>query len=182
MTKESRQSLEKLRGIADITNALAGQMAELLKLREAVQKAEEARARKTAMQRHRESISTAHRTKADALEMEAQARHRLATRRDNDAFSRSVARATDVTSPEHLREARTNGTRKQKHSLADYSCNPSGDEEEVPVAARAFSSTRALNRPLQQPDATKRQAGLDRLTASLLQPRTFGANCPVTIA
>ena len=46
MTKESRQSLEKLRGIADITNALAGQMAELLKLREAVQKAEEARAHK----------------------------------------------------------------------------------------------------------------------------------------
>ena len=112
MTKESRRSLEKLRGIADITNALVVQMAELLKLREAVQKAEEAKARRTAMHRLRE---TAHRAKADALEMEAQARHRLVTRRDNDAFSRSVARATDVTLPAHLREARIrNGARKTK--------------------------------------------------------------------
>ena len=52
--------------------------------------------RKTAKQRHHEIISTAYRAKADAFEMEAQAKHRLATRRDNDAFSSSVARATDV--------------------------------------------------------------------------------------
>ena len=115
MTTESRQSLERLRGLADVTKALAGQMAELLKLREAVQKAEEARKRKTAMQRHRESISTAHRAKADALETKAQASHRLAIRRDYDAFSRSAAQAPDVTSPEHLREARIrNGTRKTR--------------------------------------------------------------------
>jgi len=36
MTKESRQSLEEVMGIANITNALVVQMAELLKLREAV--------------------------------------------------------------------------------------------------------------------------------------------------
>ena len=114
MTKESRQSSEKLRGIANITNALVVQMAELLKLREAVQKAEEASARKTAMQRHHEISSTVYRAQADALEMEAQARHRLATRRDNDAFSRSVG-ATDVTLPAQLHEARIrNGTRKTK--------------------------------------------------------------------
>ena len=115
MTKESRQSSEKLRGIANITNALVVQMAELLKLRESVQRAEEASARKTAMQRHHGIISTAYRAQADALEMEAQARHRLATRRDNDAFSRSEARATDVTLPAQLHEARIrNGTRKTK--------------------------------------------------------------------
>jgi hypothetical protein len=115
MTKESRRSLEKLRGIADITNALVVQMAELLKLREAVQKAEEASARKAAMQRHHEIISTAYRAQANALEMEAQARHRLATRRDNDAFSGTVARATDVTLPAHLHETRIrNGKRKTK--------------------------------------------------------------------
>jgi len=113
MTKESRQSSEKLRGIANITNALVVQMAELLKLREAVQKAEEASARKTAMQRHHETSSTAYRAQADALELKAQARH--AIRRDNDAFSRSEARATDVTLPAHLHEARIrNGTRKTK--------------------------------------------------------------------
>jgi hypothetical protein len=115
MTKEPRQSSEKLRGIANITNALVVQMAELLKLREAVQKAEEASARKTAMQRQHGISSTAYRAQADALEMEAQARHRLATRRDNDAFSRSIARATDVTLPAQLHEARIrNGTRKTK--------------------------------------------------------------------
>src|ERR1700716_2883257 len=54
MTKESRQSSEKLRGIANITNALVVQIEELLKLREAVQEAEETSARKTAMQRHHE--------------------------------------------------------------------------------------------------------------------------------
>jgi hypothetical protein len=72
MTMESRQSLEKLRAIADITNALVVQRAELLELREAVRRAEETAARKTAKQRHHEIISTAYRAKADALEMEAQ--------------------------------------------------------------------------------------------------------------
>jgi hypothetical protein len=115
MTKESRQSSEKLRGIANITNALVVQMAELLKLRESVQRAEEASARKTAMQHHHGIISTAYRAQADALEIQARARHRLATRRDNDAFSRSEARATDVTLPAQLHEARIrNGTRKTK--------------------------------------------------------------------
>ena len=115
MTMKSRQSLEKLRALADITNPLVAQRAELLKLREAVRKAEEAAARKTAKQRHHEMISTAYRAKADALEMEAQAKHRLATRRDNDAFSSAVARATDVSLPEHLCEARIRrGTRKIK--------------------------------------------------------------------
>ena len=113
MRIESHQSLEKLRGIASLTNALVAQMTELLKLREAVQKAEEATARKTAKQRHHEIISTAYRAKADALEMEAQAKHRLVTRRDNDAFPRSVARATDVTLTEHRPEA-LNGTTKSK--------------------------------------------------------------------
>ena len=40
MAEELRQSLEKLGAAADTTHALAVQMAELLKLREAVQKAE----------------------------------------------------------------------------------------------------------------------------------------------
>ena len=115
MTMESRQSLEKLRAIADITNALVVQRAELVKLREAVRRAEEAAVRKTAKQRHHEIISTAYRAKADALEMEAQAKHRLATRRDNDAFASSVTRATDVSLPEHLCEARIRrGTRKTR--------------------------------------------------------------------
>jgi len=65
MTKESRQSSEKLRGIANITNALVVQMTELLKLREAVQEAEEASARKTAVQRHHGIISTACRSCSD---------------------------------------------------------------------------------------------------------------------
>lgn len=54
MTKELRQTLEKLRGAADITRALAVQMAELLKLREAVKKTEEAAAGQEAKQRSRE--------------------------------------------------------------------------------------------------------------------------------
>ncbi|MCA6120217.1 hypothetical protein J6524_36115 [Bradyrhizobium sp. WSM 1738] len=47
MAEELRQSLEKLRAAADITRSLAVQMAELLELREAVQRAEEATARRT---------------------------------------------------------------------------------------------------------------------------------------
>jgi len=67
--RELRQTLKKLRGVADITCALAVQMARLRKLREAVQKAEEATAR-TAKQRHHE-------------------KHSLASQRLDQAFSRS---------------------------------------------------------------------------------------------
>jgi len=45
MTKESRPSSEKLKGLADTSVALVHQMAELLKLRETVRQAEEAAAR-----------------------------------------------------------------------------------------------------------------------------------------
>jgi hypothetical protein len=106
MTMDSRQSLEKL---ANITNALVVQMAELLKLRDAVKKAEEAAARKKAKQRHLEIISTRYRAKSETLEMEAQAKHRLATRNHVDAFSQSL----DV--PEHLQKGRIkNGSKKTK--------------------------------------------------------------------
>ena len=110
--RELRQTLKKLRGVADITRAVAIQMARLRKLREAVQKAEEATAC-MAKQRHHEIIPTAYRAKAGAPEMEAHAKHRLVTRRDNDAFPRSVARAADVALPGHRHEAR-NGTTKTR--------------------------------------------------------------------
>ena len=67
--RELRQTLKKLRGVADITCALAVEMARLRKLREAVQKAEEATA-STAKQRHYE-------------------KHSLASQRLDQAFSRS---------------------------------------------------------------------------------------------
>ena len=67
--RELRRTLKKLRGVADITCALAVEMARLRKLREAVQKAEEATAR-TAKQRHHE-------------------KHSLASQRLDQAFSRS---------------------------------------------------------------------------------------------
>ena len=67
--RELRQTLKKLRGVADITCALGVQMATFRKLREAVQKAEEATAR-TAKQRHYE-------------------KHSLASQRLDQAFSRS---------------------------------------------------------------------------------------------
>ena len=116
MTKELRDSLDKLRAIADIANALVVQMAELLKLREAVRKAEEARARKTAKQRHREIISTAYRAKADAFEMEAQAKHRLATRRDNDAFSSCSSGHRREFSRASLRSAHSKRHKENKSS------------------------------------------------------------------
>jgi hypothetical protein len=115
MTKELRQSLEKLWSAADTTYALAVQMTELLKLREAVQKADEATARKGAKQRHREIISNAYRAQADAPEIEVQAKDRLATQRDSQASSRSEAQASDATPLKHLHEARIrNGTSKTK--------------------------------------------------------------------
>jgi orotidine-5'-phosphate decarboxylase len=113
MAEELRQSLEKMRAAADIIHALAVQMAELLKLREAVREAEEAAARKRAKQRYREIISPAYRAQADAPGMEAQAKHRLASQRSNQVFSRSVAQASDLNSPEHEARIR-NGTRKTR--------------------------------------------------------------------
>ena len=67
--RELRRTLKRLRGVADITCALAVEMARLRKVREAVQKAEEATAR-TAKQRHYE-------------------KHSLASQRLDQAFSRS---------------------------------------------------------------------------------------------
>jgi hypothetical protein len=64
-------------------------MAELLKLREAVQKAEEAAARRRPKQRHRVMITTAYRAPAYAPGIEAQVKHRLAAQRRNQVFSRS---------------------------------------------------------------------------------------------
>lgn len=115
MTKELRQSLEKLRGTAHITYALAVQMTELLKLREAIQKAEQATERKGAKQRHRETISNAYRAQADVPEIKVQTKDRLATRRDNQASCRSEARASDAIPLKHVHEARIrNGTSKTK--------------------------------------------------------------------
>jgi hypothetical protein len=48
MTKEFSQSAQALKHAADISHTLADQVAELLKLREAVQNAEEAATRKEA--------------------------------------------------------------------------------------------------------------------------------------
>ena len=79
-------------------------MAELLKLREAVQKAE---------RRRRAMITTAYRAPADAPGIEAQVKHRLAAQSRNQVLSRSVARASDLIPPGNLHEARIrNGTRK----------------------------------------------------------------------
>ena len=115
MAEELRQSSEKLRAVADITHALAVQMGELLKLREAVQKAEEAMARRRPKQRHREIIvSAACCVQADAAGIGVQVKPRLATQRGNQVFSRSVAPSSDVISPEHLDEARIRkGTAKK---------------------------------------------------------------------
>ena len=81
--RELRQTLKKLRGVADITCALAIQMARLRKLREAVQKAEEATAHRRPKQRHRVMITTAYRVPADAPGIEAQLKHRLAAQSRN---------------------------------------------------------------------------------------------------
>jgi len=64
--RELRQALKKLQSAADITCALGVQMATFRKLREAVQKAEEATAR-TAKQRHHEKHSLAGQRKDQAF-------------------------------------------------------------------------------------------------------------------
>jgi hypothetical protein len=65
MAEELRRSLEKLKVAADITRALGAQMAELLELREAVQKAEDATARRRPNQRYRETVSVAYRAQSN---------------------------------------------------------------------------------------------------------------------
>jgi hypothetical protein len=67
MAEEWRHSLEKLKIAADITRALAAQMAELLELREAVQTAEDATARRRPNQRNRETVSVAHRALSNGI-------------------------------------------------------------------------------------------------------------------
>jgi hypothetical protein len=67
MAEELRHSLEKLKVAADITRALAAQMAELLELREAVQKAEDATARRRPNQRNRETVSVAYRAQSNGI-------------------------------------------------------------------------------------------------------------------
>jgi hypothetical protein len=87
MAEKLRHSLEKLRAAADITHALAAQIVELLELREAVQKAEDVKTGKRPTQRHREIISPAYRAQADAAEIDAQSRRRLAGKRDNQVLA-----------------------------------------------------------------------------------------------
>lgn len=92
MTKELRQSSEKLRGATDITYALAAQMTELLKLREAVRRADEAATRKGAKRRHRGIISNAHPAQADVAAIEVRAKDRLVIPCDDQASSRNGTR------------------------------------------------------------------------------------------
>lgn len=73
MTVESRPSLEKLRAAAIITHALAVQMSELLKLREAVQRAEQAAAvkRPARSQRGDQLFSRSVPWRSDSISLEA---------------------------------------------------------------------------------------------------------------
>ncbi len=64
MAEELRHSLEKLKFAADITRALAAQMAELLELREAVQKAEDATVPRRPSQRYCQTVSVVHRARS----------------------------------------------------------------------------------------------------------------------
>lgn len=113
MAEELRHSFEKLKATADITRALAVQMTELLKLREAVQRAEEVTARKRPKQHHR-AISTVYRARAGAPGMEAQVKRCPVAQRGSQA-SKSVAMVSDLISLEHRHDAQTrNGIRKTK--------------------------------------------------------------------
>ncbi len=68
MAEELRHSLEKLKFAADITRALAAQMAELLALREAVQKAEAVTAPcRRPSQRYCETVSVVHRAQSNSI-------------------------------------------------------------------------------------------------------------------
>jgi hypothetical protein len=109
MAEELRQSLEKLRAAADITRALAAQMAELLQLREAVQRAEEETARRRPNQGYREIISAAHRRQAGARELGTQLKSPLAGKRGNQVLA-GVSNLIFVKNPYDAR----NGKRKTK--------------------------------------------------------------------
>ena len=104
--RELRQTLKKLRGVADITCALGVQIATLRKLREAVQKTEEATAR-TAKQRQHE-------------------KHSLATQRKDQAFPDPVARASDVISLEHLHQALIRDDKETRAFPGRLLFNPGG--------------------------------------------------------
>jgi 8-oxo-dGTP diphosphatase len=112
MAEELRQ-LEKLRAAAEITRSLAVQMAELLELREAVLRAEEAKARRRPNQRYREIISAAYRAHADAREIEPQLKRRLASKRGNQV----LAGAPKLISLENPYEARTGSDMKRAKAL-----------------------------------------------------------------
>ena len=111
MAEELRQSLERLRVAAGITRALAVQIAELRELREAVQRAEEATARRKPNQRYREIISAAYRAQADEREEVPQSTRRLAHKSGN----RVLEGASNSISLENLYGPRTrNSVRKTK--------------------------------------------------------------------
>jgi hypothetical protein len=111
MAEELRHSLEKLRFATEITRSLAVQMAELVELREAVQRAEEATVRTRSNQRYREISSAARRAHADAREIEPQLKRRLAGKRGNQG----LVGASELISLENRYEARTrNGIRRTR--------------------------------------------------------------------
>ena len=104
--RELRQTLKKLQSVADITCALGVQMATLRKLREAVQKAEEATAR-TAKQRHHE-------------------KHSLASQRLDQAFSRSGSSGLRLISLVHLHEALIRDDKETRAFPGRLFFNPDG--------------------------------------------------------
>ena len=104
--RELRQTLKKLQSVADITCAFAVEMARLRKLREAVQKAEEATA-STAKQRHYE-------------------KHSLASQRLDQVFPDPVARAFDVISLVHLHEALIRDDKETRAFPGRLFFNPGG--------------------------------------------------------
>jgi hypothetical protein len=115
MAEDLRQSFEQLRAAADTTRALAVQMAELLKLREEVQSAEEATASKRRNQHHRVITSAAYPARADVPGVAGPVKRCLVARRGSQVFSKSVVVVSDLVSLEHHHDAPTrNGIRKRK--------------------------------------------------------------------
>ena len=111
MAEELRQSLEKLRVVTEVTRSLAVQMAELHELREAVQRAEAATARRRPNQRYRKIFSAAYHGRAGADEIEPQLKRRLAGTRGNQG----LAGASKLISSGNPYEARTrNGMKRTK--------------------------------------------------------------------
>lgn len=115
MAEELRKSFEKLRAAADITRALGVQMAELLKLREDVQRAEEATASKRPNRHHRGVTSAAYPPRAGVPGVTAPVKRCLVARRGSQVFSKSVVVVSDLVLREHHHDAPTrNGIRKRK--------------------------------------------------------------------